>query len=176
MDLQIEANDLGNITRHKVHLDANGMRQQDGIEFAKTFALVIKSSTIRLILSIVVMKKWEPKQLDVTNANLHGGLEETVYMHQPLGFCDKERPNYVYRLLRSIYGLKQSSHAWFHRLHDYLVELGFQEGIFDQSLFVYKFFDVMLFFLVYVNNIVIASSSPTFINKTIGSLKEVFCN
>lgn len=49
---------------------------------------MIKPVTIHLILSIVVTKNWELRQLEVSNASLHRVLKETVFMLQPLRFLD----------------------------------------------------------------------------------------
>jgi hypothetical protein len=67
---------------------------------------VIKSITIRIILSIVVSKGWHLRQLDVQNAFLHDNLEEDVYMRQHPGYEDKNMPNYVCKLDKALYGLK----------------------------------------------------------------------
>jgi hypothetical protein len=54
---------------------------------------VIKSSTIRVILSLAVQFDWSIRQFDVSNAFLHGALVEEVFMHQPKGFVDKDHPH-----------------------------------------------------------------------------------
>lgn len=90
-------------------------------------------------------------------------------MRQPPGFRDKTQPDYVCRLLRSIYGLKQSPRAWIHRLSDFLLTLGLKEGIAYQSLVVYIKGNIKAYF-----HIVLTFSSPTFINKVVESLKSEF--
>lgn len=68
----------GSIEKHKARLVANGFHNE-------TFSPVVKHSTIRLVLSLTVLKKWHVRQLDVQNAFLHGYLTEEVYMKQPTG-------------------------------------------------------------------------------------------
>ncbi|GJV26295.1 ribonuclease H-like domain-containing protein [Tanacetum coccineum] len=80
---------------YKARLVANGRNQQQGIDCDETFSLVVKPATIRTVLSLAVSRDWLIHQLDVKNVFLHGHLSETVYMHQPPGFVDPNKPNYA---------------------------------------------------------------------------------
>jgi hypothetical protein len=106
----------GSIDRYKAWLVAKGFKQRYGIDYEDTFSPVVKATTIQIVLSIAISKGWSLRQLDVQNAFLHGVLEEEVYIKQPPGYEDKQYPNYVYRLDKAIYGLKQAPHAWYSRL------------------------------------------------------------
>ena len=97
----------GNVNRFKACLVAKGFDQLSGVDYYETFCLVIKPSTIRLILALAVHFDWTIKQLDVSNAFLHGVLDEKVYMEQPQGFIDPSYPNHVYKLNKSLYGLNR---------------------------------------------------------------------
>ncbi|KAA0067612.1 Retrovirus-related Pol polyprotein from transposon TNT 1-94 [Cucumis melo var. makuwa] len=56
---------------------------------------------------------WSLHQLHIKNAFLHSDLQEEVYMEQPPGFVAQGESDKVCRLRKSLYGLKQSPHAWF---------------------------------------------------------------
>ena len=81
---------------------AKGFHQQFGVDFEETFSPVIKPPTVRIILSLAVQFNWPLRQLDVSNAFLHGFLREDVYMVQPPGYVDSAHPTYVCKLLKSL--------------------------------------------------------------------------
>nr|GEV18316.1 ribonuclease H-like domain-containing protein [Tanacetum cinerariifolium] len=147
---------------------------QHGIDCDETFSPVVKLATIRTVLSLVFSRDWPIHQLDVNNAFLHGHLSETVYMHQPPGFVDPNKPNYVCHLRRSVYGLKQAPHAWFQRFASYASRVGFQHSKADFSLFVFHRGSNIAYLLLYVDNIILTASSSTFLQRIIASLHSEF--
>ncbi|KAD3338662.1 hypothetical protein E3N88_34183 [Mikania micrantha] len=152
-------NSNGSLERYKARLVCDGSSQQVGIDCGDTFSPVVKPATIRTVLSIAISHSWSIHQLDVKNAFLHGDLRETVYMHQPPGFHDKAFPNHVCLLKKSLYGLKQAPRAWYQRFTDYVSTIGFQHSKSDHSLFIYKNGSNIAYILLYVDDIILITST-----------------
>jgi histone deacetylase 1/2 len=164
----------GKIDRYKARLVAKGFKQRYGIDYEDTFSLVVKAATIRLVLSLAVSKNWCLRQLDVQNAFLHGLLEEEVYMKQPPGYKDKSKPNYLCKLDRSLYGLKQALRAWYSRLCAKLQSLGFVPSKADTSLLFYRKGNYVIYMLVYVDDIIVVSSSQEAVKALLRDLEKDF--
>lgn len=121
----VKFNPDGTVKQLKSHLVARGNQQEEGIDYLKTFSPVVRTATIRLMLNVATARDWPIKQLDVSSAFLHGELSEPVYMFQPDGFVDPNRPDHVCCLTKALYGLKQAPHAWFDTFSSFLLEFGF---------------------------------------------------
>ncbi|GJU60426.1 ribonuclease H-like domain-containing protein [Tanacetum coccineum] len=145
-----------------------------GIDCEDTFSPVVKPATIRTVLSLALSKSWPIHQLDVKNAFLHGTLNETVYMHQPMGFRDSSHPNHVCLLKKSLYGLKQASGAWYQRFSEFVSTIGFVHSKCDHSLFIYRHGCDVAYLLLYVDDIILATSTTSLHKSLMARLSHEF--
>lgn len=107
----------GNIERYKARLVAKGFIQKKGIDYKETFSSVSSKDSFRTIMVLVANFNLELHRMDVKTSFLNGGVGETIYMIQLKNFVCGNSKSLVYKLKRSIYGLKQASCQWYHKFH-----------------------------------------------------------
>ena len=163
----------GFVDRYKALLVAKGFHQQEGIDFKETFSPVAKPVTIRILLTLAMQFDWFLNQLDVSNAFLHGTLKEEVFMQQPPGFIDPSKTSYVCKLHKSLYGLKQTPRAWYDKLFQTLISLGFHNSQSDCSLFV-TFEPALVIVLVYFDDILVTRPNIQVCKAFITRLSHLF--
>lgn len=105
-DFKLKLNSNGSIARYKAQLVAQGKYQEYGIDYDDAFSLIAKILIVRILLTIAAHYKWLVHQLYVSNAFLHGTLDTTANMKQPLGFVDSTHSKHVCLLRKAIYSLK----------------------------------------------------------------------
>ncbi|GKC18354.1 retrovirus-related pol polyprotein from transposon TNT 1-94 [Tanacetum coccineum] len=110
---KVKLDKYGDVLKNKAQLVAKGYRQEEGIDFKKSFAPVARIKAIRIFIANAASKNMTIYQMDVKTAFLNGKLKEEVYVSQPEGFVDPDHPTHVYRLKKALYGLKQAPRAWY---------------------------------------------------------------
>ncbi|CAL8992118.1 unnamed protein product [Prunus brigantina] len=169
-----KTDEQGNVVRNKARLVAQGYTQMEGIDFDETFAPVARLESVRLLLAIACHLKFKLYQMDVKTAFLNGVLNEEVYVEQPKGFADPHHPNDVFRLKKALYGLKQAPRAWYERLSSHLLGNGYVRGSVDKTLFVKRFKKDVLIAQVYVDDIVVGSTSDLHVQDFIRVMTSEF--
>ncbi|GJT38789.1 copia protein [Tanacetum coccineum] len=119
----------GIISQNRTRLVAQGYNQQEGIDYDETYAPVARLESIRILLAYVCALDFKLFEMDVKSAFLNGFINEEVYVAQPPGFIDFEKPDHVYKLKKALYGLKQAPKAWYDRLKDFLIKHEYKMGM-----------------------------------------------
>ncbi|GJY40223.1 retrovirus-related pol polyprotein from transposon TNT 1-94 [Tanacetum coccineum] len=101
----------GIVSRNKARLVVQSYNQQEGINYDETYAPVARLESIRILLAYACALDFKLFQMDVKSAFLNGFINEEVYVAQPSGFIDFEKPDHVYKLKKALYGLKQAPKA-----------------------------------------------------------------
>ena len=96
--------------------------------------------------------------MDVKTAFLNGELEEEIYMEQPVGFVTKVQEHKVCKLLRSIYGLKQSCIQWYLKFHQAIISYDFTMIDEDHYLYVKRSKNKFVILSLYVDDILLAGN------------------
>jgi hypothetical protein len=95
----------------------------------------------------------------VKTAFLHADLEEKIYIDQPEGFIVPGKENFVCKLKKSLYGLKQSPRQWYKKFDSFMIANGFKRSLYDSCVYI-KFVDGSpIYLLLYVDDMLIAAKS-----------------
>ena len=170
----LKRNSLGEITRWKSRLVAQGFSQIEGLDYYATFANTVSFDAIRLVLSYAAEYDFHLHTVDVRTAYLNSPLEEEldIWMKQPKGF-EQDGPNgepMVCKLVKAIYGLKQGARRWIATLRQGLIEMGFTCSEFDAGVFYLSEGDDKLIMLTYVDDLIIADNSPRLREKVMNKV------
>ena len=153
---------------YKARLVAKGFTQQKGVDYNEVFAPVAKYSSIRLLCVLVTLFGLVLDQMDVVTAFLYGLLDEIIFMRQPQGFTRKGYENLVCKLLKSIYGLKQSPRQWYKRFDDFMIAQGFLRSVFDPCVYMKKVSNSVfgwIILVLYVDDMLIAAKDESEVAK-----------
>ena len=161
----------GTQDRYKARLCAKGFTQEKDVDYTEIFFPVVRYDAVRVFLSLVASEGLHLKQFDVKTAFLYGTLEEEIWMEQPPGFNDGT--SRVCKLLKGLYGLKQSPRTWNKRLDSFLRDMGMKRCEADHCIYVSSGKERLLLAL-YVDDGLVACDSEKGLNRFLRKLEMVF--
>jgi len=170
---RVKRNADGSIEQYKGRIVAKGYSQRPGLDFTEVFAPTARPASIRLILALAAIEDLHLRSVDISHAFINGKLDEEIYMEQPQGFQEMG-PDYVCKLLCSLYGLKQAARVWNKKLHTTLCAMGFKRLKSDRSIYLYACGDVRIFVPIIVDDITLASKSTAALDETVKELSSHF--
>lgn len=127
-----------------------------------------------MMLALAAARDWDLEQMDVSTAFLYGELEEDIYMDQPEGFVDSEHPDWVCKLKKTLYGLKQSAREWYKCIDKYLKSIGFVQNPADANVYVYTKGGYLVILALYVDDAILASNNRELLDWVKGMLHKQY--
>jgi Reverse transcriptase (RNA-dependent DNA polymerase) len=172
---QVKKNSAGEIDKYRARLVAQGYSQIPGIAYDDTFAPIVKTSSIWVVLSFAACYGWPAHQMDVKSTYLNRKLEdsEDLYLQQPPGYAISGSEHLVLWLKKAIYGLKQSGRCWYKIFSDILKQIGLNPCESDSAIFIRHSKDQGITILMaHVDDLTLVASSMDLVNALKRDLKS----
>ncbi|GKB86997.1 retrovirus-related pol polyprotein from transposon TNT 1-94 [Tanacetum coccineum] len=134
------------------------IRDLSAVTDVETYAPVARLESIRILLAYACAHDFKLYQMDVKSSFLNCFINEEVYVAQPSGFIDFEKPNHVFKLKKALYGRKQAPKAWYDRLKAFLIDYKYTMGLVDNTLFTKKRNSHIIIVQIYVDDIIFGST------------------
>lgn len=159
----IKKDDKGKVLRFKARYVIDGSRIEESI-----YAPVIAQPMNRAFAALAMTYGWIIHLVDIKNAFLRAprNSDQPIYIKQIPMYEDTSRPDYVFKVEGSIYGLPESAYNWFNELRSYLLEIGMRQSLIEPCLFYVPVqTGELMFILVHVDDMQLISNLLTTIEK-----------
>ncbi|GKE88060.1 retrovirus-related pol polyprotein from transposon TNT 1-94, partial [Tanacetum coccineum] len=145
----VKIDESGRVLKNKARLVAQGFRQEEGIDFEESLALVARIEAIRIFIANSAHKNMKIYQMD-------------------------DNPSHVYKLRKALYGLKQAPRAWYDMLSSFLISQQFSKGALDPTLFTRHARNDILLVQIYIDDIIFASSNTAMCDEFANPMTNKF--
>jgi hypothetical protein len=162
----------GTVARFKARICVDGSRQIYGLDFGETFAPVASAATIRLLLSVAVHKDMILRQFDIKLAFVSAAIDRPVYMRSPVG--SGEPSGSVWKLKRSLYGLRQAPRLFNAKLHATLCSFGWKQSKHDPCLYILRKGKHFSFLVAVVDDLLLATTNSSTCKTFYKNMSRVF--
>lgn len=116
-----------------------------------------------------VKEKLKIRQFDIKTAFLYATLKEEIYLIPPDGY---QKPGKLWRLNRSLSGLRQSPRMWGEKFTEVMLKFGLKASKYEKSIFFKD--QPRLYVLVYVDDGLIMAETESSIKETLDFLMKEF--
>jgi hypothetical protein len=153
----------GKVDKYKSRLVGRGFSQQEGQDYDsdELYSPVTRIETIRIMFKLSLEKNMPITQMDIVTAYLYADMDKDLYISIPEGYenYDKVKDDYVLKLLKGLYGIKQSGRLWNCHITGSLRQIGFEISVNDPCLFILTNDDNIAYLAIYVDDILLSTNS-----------------
>ena len=130
-------NKKGQKVRYKARKVAKGFTQRQG-DFGETYAPTPQVASVRMAIALSLLLGWQALQMDVKSAFLQADLpeQERVWLLPPKE--DKLNAEYIFFLMKSLYGLRQAAFRWNEDINKTLREEDFEALDADTCIYTHR--------------------------------------
>lgn len=153
---------------YKARYVAKGYSQKEGFDYHETFAPTANLTSVCILMQLAAQTGLILHQMDVKTAYLNAPIDCEIYMEQLEGFevTAKTGQRLVYRLNKSLYGLKQSGRNWNQMLHTFLKDNGFVQSNSESCVYTKQNEKGMIVILVWVDDFIIGTCDENLLGHT----------
>ncbi len=162
--------------KHKARYVAKGYSQKENVDYRETFSPTAHMTSVRMLMQAAVNSDLIVHQMDVKTAYLNAPIDCELYVEQPVGYdvSNKGNRKLVWKLNKSLYGLKQSGRNWNNLLHSHLCADGFEQSDADPCMYCKTSEHGIVMIIFWVDDIIVAASSEQLLNHVKTSLFSKF--
>eukprot|EP00253_Pinus_taeda_P017337 PITA_17337 len=139
----------GSAEKYKARFVTHGFSQKEGIDYDEIFLPVARYTNIRSIIAVAASQGWNLHQMAVKTTFLHGLIKEEAYVEF-----------HMYRLKKSLYGIKQAPRALYERIDSYLMKLVFTWTEANHNLYFKVEDEKPLILVLYVDDLFLTGADP----------------
>ena len=163
------------VYKWKARINIDGSKQIYGVHYDETYAPVVTWATVRYFLIQALIKGWYTKQLDFVLAYTQADVERDLYMKIPKGIHiadvpKEEQHKYLLKLVKNLYGQKQTGRVWNQHLVRNPKKLGFTQSNVDECVFYFK----RSIFLVYTDDTILLEPDQKELDQIYKMLQMAF--
>ena len=174
LHLKVKTDPVRELIQFKARLVVRGFCQVAGIDYKEIYSPVANFKSILMLLTLGASQDLEIHQMDFNAAFLNASIKEDVYV-EPVGTYDgRVPPNHVYKLKKTLYGLKQSPREWWLLLEKSLRNVGWTPTLTDNCVFFRTTNGSTEYLAVYVDDVIIMSPSVDLVSKAKSELAAMF--
>ncbi|KAF7360926.1 Integrase catalytic domain-containing protein [Mycena sanguinolenta] len=151
----------GNVVRHKVRYCVKGYHQVYGRDYTTTTSPTARLESFCAVLHLAASRGWDIHQVDVKTAFLNADLppDEIQYTRQLKHFEEKGKENWLWMVMKSLYGLHQAGRAWNKHMHAAMLGWGFCHLLCEWCVYIRCGLDgQIIIVVVHVDNMLCAAN------------------